>query len=532
MRTRQEMDSVEGENVRLRGQVDALRAELAAAHAQLALPSQSQSQQAPPTCDAVAHDDTAQTVDEQETKQPGGWKWELSEDAYERYSRQLIVPGMGVKGLSPSPSHFSLPLSLLLATLTHTTHPPTQPAGQLKLQNAKVLIVGAGGLGCPAATYLAGAGIGTIGIIDGDVVEISNLHRQIAHATSRVGQPKVTSLITHLRSLNPLPTYIAHETFLSTANALDVVSRYDVVLDCTDRPSTRYLVSDAAVLLRKPLVSASALRTDGQLLVLNSPAKPAGDATGAPCYRCVFPRPPPAETVQGCGEGGVLGMAVAVMGVLQALETVKILTGIGTEGKEEEHGAENANERTSMTMLLFSGTRTPMFRSVRMSGRRRAGCVACSGAANLSLDGFRDGSVDYDAFCGVVLPVRLLAEDERVTASCLADVMERSRSHVLLDVRDPAHFAVCCLPGAINVPAGKFLRQRRAADGTAEEDDWWWLPTHAGKDDPVYVVCRVGNDSQTVARRLIDGAGGRKVWDVKGGMKAWKDEVDKTLPFT
>jgi adenylyltransferase/sulfurtransferase len=217
-----------------------------------------------------------------------------------------------------------------------------------------VLIVGAGGLGCPAAAYIAGAGVGTIGIVDGDVVETSNLHRQILHSTAKVGMKKVDSAISFLTSyclpslfyfyntyrlcrLNPNLRYIAHGEHLTPQNAREIVEKYDLVLDCTDHPTSRYLISDICVLLHKPLISASALRTDGQLIVLNSPPLPAGDASGGPCYRCVFPKPPPAESVVSCGDGGILGPVVGTMGVLQALEAVKLITAgklTGCRGRE------------------------------------------------------------------------------------------------------------------------------------------------------------------------------------------------------
>ncbi|KAI9903756.1 hypothetical protein N3K66_000285 [Trichothecium roseum] len=443
---------------------------------------------------------------------PEPWKWPLQAEEYERYSRQMIVPNMGLKA-------------------------------QQKIKRARVLVVGAGGLGCPAAAYLAGAGVGALGLVDGDAVEVSNLHRQIAHSTARVGVAKVESAVAYLRELNPLVRYEPHPAHLTTANAERVVGAYDVVLDCTDHPASRYLVSDICVLLGKPLVSASAFQTSGQMLVLNAPPGEGGDE-GSPCYRCVFPRPPPPESVVGCGEGGILGPVVGVMGVLQALEALRVITtGKGTKG-----------------MLLFGaaggGGDAPLFRSVRMRGRR-AGCFACGGGGDgkrLSLEEFR-GSMDYARFCGVREPVRILGPGERVSAAeyqkafvaaqgtvaaeaaaTAAATVETAAAaaaaagHVLLDVREKEQFELASIPGSVNVPISSFMRLR--ADNDDDEGPEWM--SHLSGDGPVYLVCRVGNDSQVAARKLMDmglGDDGRPIKDIAGGLRAWKSTVDPTFPF-
>ncbi|KAI0203888.1 adenylyltransferase [Astrocystis sublimbata] len=426
------------------------------------------------------------------------WKWPLKEEEYARYGRQLILPSVGIKG-------------------------------QLRLRSTAVLVIGAGGLGCPAAAYLAGAGVGTLGIVDGDTVEVSNLHRQIAHSTARVGAKKVASLIAYCRGLNPEVRYVGHEEHLTPQNAEDVVGRYDVVLDCTDHPTSRYLISDICVLLGKPLVSASALRTDGQLIVLNNPPAPQGSADGGgPCYRCVFPKPPPADSVVSCGEGGILGPVVGVMGVLQALEAIKLIAaGIG---------GENEGTPPAPSLLLFSANSTMPFRSIRMRSRR-VNCFACSASSTLTLNELRSGSLDYVQFCGVTTPVRLLQPEERVSAtyysSILANGAEEKR--LLLDVREKEHFDIANIPRSINVPFSTFQAKSRATP-SGDDPQLGWLPEDVASDAPIYVVCRVGNDSQLVTKRLKDMGLGRDgerfIGDIEGGMRAWKSEVDQTMPFT
>ncbi|KAH8194530.1 hypothetical protein TruAng_011310 [Truncatella angustata] len=422
------------------------------------------------------------------------WNWPLREEEYARYGRQLIIPTVGIQG-------------------------------QLRLKSTAVLIIGAGGLGCPAAAYLAGAGTGTLGIVDGDVVEASNLHRQIAHSTAKVGMKKVDSLVNFCRDLNPELSYVRHGTHLTPENAEEIVSRYDIVLDCTDHPTSRYLISDVCVLLQKPLVSASALRTDGQLIVLNNPPAPVGTPEGGPCYRCVFPKPPPADSVVSCGEGGILGPVVGVMGVLQALEAIKLIAnGIGMPPREP----------TTPSLLLFSASGTTTFRSMRMRGRR-ADCFACSTSSTLSLETLKSGSLDYVAFCGVASLVQVLKPEERVTAA-FYDTFRKGKpnpAHILLDVREREHFDIASIPGAINVPFSTFQVRSAPSEKPGRPG---WLPESLPADAPIYVVCRVGNDSQLIAQRLkemgLDEAGARFVGDISGGMRAWKHQVDTSLPFT
>ncbi|KAG6099468.1 hypothetical protein E4U30_006589 [Claviceps sp. LM220 group G6] len=436
----------------------------------------------------------------EQQQQEEAWKWPLAEHEYERYGRQMIVPKFGRDA-------------------------------QLRLRAAKILLVGAGGLGCPAAAYLAGAGVGTLGLVDGDEVEVSNLHRQIAHSTGRVGMKKVESAITFLRGLNPTISYKAHVGHLTSSNAESILSQYDVVLDCTDHPTSRYLISDACVLLRKPLVSASAFQTSGQLIVLNTPPGK------GPCYRCVFPQPPPPDSVIGCGEGGIIGPVVGVMGVLQALEAIKLIARGETETSVQKEAPPR--EQPPQTMLLFSGVAdapTPPFRSVRMRGKR-PNCFACGQDTTLTLDHLRS-SMDYVQFCGVAgKPAQLLKPEERISPDAYRRLVQDGPTTpppVLIDVRSEEHFGLASIPGSINVPISRFMGHRRSSSSTEES----WpdkVLADLPADAPIYVVCREGNDSQLAAAKLkelgLDRGGARFVGDIEGGLRAWKGSVDGSLPF-
>jgi len=406
-----------------------------------------------------------------------------------------------------------------------------------------VLLVGAGGLGCPAAAYLAGAGVGTLGVMDGDVVEASNLHRQIGHATARLGAGKADSLITHLRGLNPLPTYVAHPTALAPDNAVAVVRRYDLVLDCTDNPASRYLVSDACVALRRPLVSASALRSDGQLMVLNCPAAPRGDVAGGPCYRCVFPKPPPPEAVVSCGEGGILGPVVGVMGVLQALEAIRVIVaGLAPvkNGREpladgtRSKGGEGEEEQTPRMLLFSASAAGPSFRTVRMRGRRKD-CLACGMGSALTPESLTAGSIDYVQFCGGNIPsVDLLPPEQRVSPADFQRLYA-DRPRLVLDVREREHFAMGSIDGAINVPFSTITREAACGMELADTEKSELGRALKDQTSPIFVVCRVGNDSQIVAEMIKNRGlhGDEAGWarDIKGGMMAWKAEVDETMPY-
>lgn len=318
-------------------------------------------------------------------------------------------------------------------------------------------------------------------------------------------------------SLNPNPQYIAHTEHISPRNAAAIVSPYDLVFDCTDNPASRYLISDICILLHKPLISASALRTDGQLIVLNSPPLAPGEE-GGPCYRCVFPKPPPAESVVSCGDGGILGPVVGVMGVLQAVEAIKYIT----SGKlDVEIVASGKVEATSM--LLFSASSSQPFRSVKLRSRRKA-CFACSSKSQLSLDSLSSGSLDYVLFCGLASPVSVLKPEERIEASEYAKF--GNKEHLLLDVREKVQFDICALPGSVNIPFSVFQGGKGIDDAL--------IPADFPDEAPIYVVCRLGNDSQVVTRKLKEAGlcfnGRRYIGDIKGGLKSWKEQVDQSWP--
>ena len=314
--------------------------------------------------------------------------------------------------------------------------------------------------------------------------------------------------------------YIAHDTHLTPSNALEIISNYDLILDCTDNPASRYLISDASILLQKPLVSASALRTEGQLMLLNHPANRAGDTEGGPCYRCVFPRPPPPESVVSCGEGGILGPVVGVMGVLQALEALKVLAGAVAEAP---------------SLLLFSAYSTPPFRTIKLR-KRKPKCAACSDEATVTPAMFESGSMDYVQFCGALTPVHLLEEDERVSAREYAAVVKKTaQPHLIIDVREKVQFDLCHLENSQNLPYSEIVSSSHSPAAAERLEQAVEALTQASPPGaPLYVVCRLGNDSQVAVRKLKElnahQGGARWVGDVKGGLRAWREEVDESFP--
>ncbi|KAJ5179244.1 hypothetical protein N7492_002454 [Penicillium capsulatum] len=485
-----------------------LRAQIAATEAQLAnLKRDLLNAERAAAADSESAD-TARPTDG--SKQSTG-RWPLLQEEYRRYGRQMIIPQIGLEG-------------------------------QLKLHAAKALLVGAGGLGCPAAQYLAGAGVGTIGLIDGDTVEISNLHRQVLYRGRSVGKYKVDSAIESLRELNPHPEYIAHRTHLVPGEAATIFEQYDIILDCTDNPATRYLISDTAVLLGKPLVSASALRTEGQLMVLNNPPREPGNPEGGPCYRCVFPKPPPADSVVSCADGGILGPVVGTMGVMQALEAIKVIT------------TSSNVDRDPPSLLIFSAYSTPQFRSIKLRSRR-PNCVVCSANATVTLDTIASGSTDYVFFCGSTNSPSLLRPDERVSpreyhenhglpmSNAGSGVYAEEKPHTIIDVRDKTQFGICSLDNSVNIPISSILASvptagvQNSQGHDADEQLPSWLPpdiASAERNDPIYVVCRLGNDSQLAVQKLkdlgIDHNGERFIGDIRGGFHAWREQVDPEWP--
>jgi len=467
------------------------------------------------------------------------WRWPLSREEYQRYGRQMITPEIGLEG---EPTVAVIALFGL-----------TKDTGQLRLKQSSMLIVGVGGLGCPAAAYLAGAGVGTLGLVDGDTVETSNLHRQILHNTRKVGMSKVNSAMEFLREyvygyessisqgltyrFNPNTNYKLHHENLTPQTAPNIVAQYDLVLDCTDHPKSRYLISDAALLLGKPLVSASALRTEGQLMTLNNPPKPPGDQSGGPCYRCIFPKPPPAESVISCGDGGILGPVVGVMGVLQALAAIKLTASRCLSPDVDQTYPQPPSQPEAPSLLLFSAYGSPPFRNVRLRPRRQ-NCMACSSTASVTLQSLLSGSLDYVQFCGVTQPLQLLREEERISAEHLKALTERPASeYLLVDVREKVQFDICHLDGSVNLPisdltSGKALPLATAADPSTAGTVWF--PSGQDPAIPVYVICRLGNDSQLAVKRFkeagLDNKGKRYIGDIRDGFKAWKERVDRDWP--
>ena len=367
----------------------------------------------------------------------------------------------------------------------HLLIPDVGELGQRRLSAARVLVLGAGGLGSPAMLYLAAAGVGTIGVCDPDVVEVSNLQRQVVHGVSDVGRPKVESAAATLAEVNPLVQVVQHQVRLDAGNALELMADYDLVVDGTDNFATRYLVNDACVLLGIPNVWGSVFRFDGQVTVFWGGQ--------GPCYRCLFPEAPPAGSVPSCAEGGVLGVLCAAIGAAQATEAVKLITGIGDAlvGRLLVHDALRATWR-------------------ELGVRRDPGCAVCGPAPSITSE---SGLADYEAFCGLPptddgLPVVSASE----LAAWLADP---ARDVVLIDVREPGERAIVSIPGAVVVPRAQF--------DSAEAF------SHIPFDRPVVLHCKSGARSATALRLLI-AAGHPDARHLQGGVLAWVAEVDPSLP--
>ncbi|KAL7753017.1 hypothetical protein RI367_001468 [Sorochytrium milnesiophthora] len=412
---------------------------------------------------------------------PSGARTALSNSEIKRYGRQLILPELGISGTNP-------PFG---CNTTHTLTLSTR-SGQIKLATSSVLVVGAGGLGSPVLLYLAAAGVGTLGIVDYDVVAQSNLHRQIIHGEHTVGTSKVASACAAVSNVNEHVVCRAHDTALTSSNAMDIVGGYNVVVDASDNVATRYLLNDVCVLLDKPLVSGSALRFEGQLTVYNF--------HGGPCYRCLFPRPPPPDAVTNCDDGGVMGPITGVIGSMQALEVVKII----------------AMDQSSYTqrMLMYDGLGGTV-RTIKLRPRQPT-CAVCGDTPTITQP------IDYVQFCGSGVedktrPLTVLGAEERVPPSVYASLREATR-HILLDVRDAVQFQICALPGAINVPLRdleKRMDEVRAlvADGSV----------------PVYAVCRRGNFSQLAVQSLRQ-HGLSNAFDIERGLEGWQADVDGDFP--
>jgi sulfur-carrier protein adenylyltransferase/sulfurtransferase len=379
---------------------------------------------------------------------------DLSVDEVRRYSRHLIIPEVGM-------------------------------TGQKRLKNARVLCVGAGGLGSPALLYLAAAGVGTLGVIDFDVVDESNLQRQIIHGQADVGRPKAESARDSIKEINPNVTVILHETALDNDNALDIFSQYDLIVDGTDNFATRYLVNDACVLLGKPYVWGSIYRFDGQASVFW--------AEHGPCYRCLYPEPPPPGMVPSCAEGGVLGVLCGSIGSIQVTEAIKLITGIG--------------EPLAGRLMIYDALEMS-YRTVRV--RKDPECPICGKNPSIT------ELIDYDAFCGAVSEgAQEAASGSTISATDLKAMLDRDDNIFLIDVREPNEYEIVSIPGATLIPKDQFLT------GAALER----LP----QDKRIVLHCKSGARSAE-ALAIVKNAGFSDAVHVGGGVLAWVSQVDPSLP--
>jgi len=377
----------------------------------------------------------------------------------------------------------------LLRYARHVALPDVGFDGQRRLKAGSVLCVGAGGLGSPLALYLAAAGVGTIGIVDFDTVDASNLQRQILHGTSDVGRSKLESARDRLLDVNPHVRVVTHEARLSSENALGILAPYDIVVDGTDNFPTRYLVNDACVLLGKPNVYGSVFRWEGQLSVFSTP--------GGPCYRCLFREPPPPGLVPNCAEGGVLGVLPGIVGAAQAMEAIKLLLGVGTS--------------LAGRLLIFDAL-DMSWREVSL--RRNPSCPVCGDEPT------QTELIDYEVFCGVV-PESSGAMDAsapvtEIDARALAERLDEGDSPFLIDVREPWEWAVSNLAGrgARLIPSGEVTE--RLSEIPSDRD--------------IVVYCRSGQRSLT-AGRVIAASGRGPVASLRGGIMAWARDVDPGLPI-
>src|SRR6202162_6057362 len=374
----------------------------------------------------------------------------LSNEEIRRYSRHLIMPEVGMEG-------------------------------QKKLKAASVLTIGTGGLGSPLALYLAAAGVGTIGLVDFDVVDDSNLHRQILFSSGDVGRPKLEAAEERLRGVNPHVRFVKHEERFTSANALEIVRGYDIVADGTDNFPTRYLVNDACVLTGKPNVYASIFRFEGQASVFW--------AQRGPCYRCLYPEPPPAGLVALCAGGGVLGILPGLLGVIQTRDVFKLILGIG---------------EPLIGRLLLVDALGMRIRELKL--RKNPDCVLCGPNPTVTK------LIDYEAFCGVE-PEAPAAGISEITVEELKDLRDRGASFVLVDVREPHEIAISSFPDSVKMPLGT-LAQNLNRLSTADE---------------IVVHCKTGGRSAK-AVQFLQQAGFQKVRNLAGGINRWAERIDPTVP--
>jgi adenylyltransferase/sulfurtransferase len=374
-------------------------------------------------------------------------KVSFSSSEFARYSRHLIMPEVGLEG-------------------------------QGKLKSASVLIIGAGGLGTPSSTYLAAAGVGRIGIVDFDVIEKSNLHRQVLYSEKDIGKSKADVARQRLLEINPNVSVEVHKVRLDSSNALDILGSYDVIMDGTDNFPTRYLVNDACVLLGKPNVYASIFRFEGQASVFY--------AREGPCYRCLYPEPPPPGLVPSCAEGGVLGVLPGIMGSIQAVEAIDLILGKG---------------RPLIGRLVLFDALDMTFKELKL--RKNPNCLVCGPNATVKQ------LIDYEAFCGVE---EGLGAELEVSPKGLKELIDDGREMVVLDVREPFEYEIAHLNNAKLIPLAQLAGRVNELD-TAR---------------PIVVYCHTGQRSAQ-AVRFLNGLGFKKAKNLKGGIKAWGNEVDPTI---
>jgi molybdopterin/thiamine biosynthesis adenylyltransferase/rhodanese-related sulfurtransferase len=379
---------------------------------------------------------------------------DLSVDEVKRYSRHLIIPEIGM-------------------------------TGQKRLKNAKVLCVGAGGLGSPALLYLAAAGVGTLGVIDFDTVDESNLQRQIIHGQSDIGRPKAESARDSILEINPYVNVVLYEEPLTTENAMEIFSEFDLIVDGTDNFATRYLVNDACVLLGKPYVWGSIFRFDGQASVFW--------AEYGPCYRCLYPDPPPPGMVPSCAEGGVLGVLCGSIGSIQVTEAIKLITGVG--------------DSLSGRLMIYDALEMN-YRTVRV--RKDPECAICGKNPTITQ------LIDYEAFCGVVSEdAQLAVSGSTITATELKNMIDNGDNIFLVDVREPNEYEIVSIPGSVLIPKDQFLT------GAALER----LP----QDKRIVLHCKSGARSAE-ALAVVKNAGFSDAVHVGGGVLAWVNQIDPSLP--
>src|ERR1700683_1868746 len=378
----------------------------------------------------------------------------LTVDEVRRYSRHLIIPDVGM-------------------------------TGQKRLKNAKVLCVGAGGLGSPALLYLAAAGVGTLGIVDFDVVDESNLQRQIIHGQSDVGRPKAESARDSITELNPLVNVVLHEERLDSDNAMEIFAQYDLIVDGTDNFATRYLVNDPCVLLGKPYVWGSIYRFDGQASVFW--------AEYGPCYRCLYPEPPPPGMVPSCAEGGVLGVLCASIGSIQVNEAIKVITGIGDP---------------LVGRLMIYDALEMTYRSVKV--RKDPECPVCGKNPTIT------ELIDYEAFCGAVSEeAQEAAAGSTTRAKDLKNMIDNDENIFVVDVREPNEYEIVSIPGATLIPKGEFVSGEALAK----------LP----QDKRLVLHCKSGARSAECLA-IVKNAGFSDAVHVGGGVLSWISQVDPSLP--